>query len=213
MALPFNPIYFMLHIDQYLGSFISAYGPFTYIILFLIIFAETGLVIAPFLPGDSLLFVSGIFAVQGAISILWLFVILSIAAILGDNVNYLIGKYLGKHLFANHKIIKEKNIARTKEFFEKYGGITIVYARFIPIIRTFAPFVAGVSKMNYRKFLFFNIIGGIAWVALFLGAGFFLGNVPLVKENLTAIIFIIIFISILPLVIRYLRNTHNVKRR
>lgn len=209
MTLSLNPISFILHVDEYIGSFIVNYGSLTYGILFLIILLETGLVITPFLPGDSLLFVAGAFAAQGKISIYILFVLLTLAAIIGDTLNYSIGKYLGERLFIKKGLIKKEHIDRTNEFFKRHGGKTIIYARFVPIIRTFAPFVAGVGKMNYNNFFFFNIIGGIMWVALFLFAGFYFGEIPFVKEHLTEVIFLIIFISILPPIIEYMRSRKN----
>src|SRR3989338_9006379 len=183
MGLINNLIDFILHIDKYLGVIIQDYGILTYVILFLIIFLETGLVITPFLPGDSLIFVAGTFAAKGYFNVFLLFFILSFAAIIGDTVNYWIGK----------------------NFYEKQGNKTIVIARFIPIIRTFAPFVAGIGKMNYSKFLVYNIIGGVAWVFLFLFGGYLFGEIPFVEKNLTLVIFIIIFISILPPIIEYIR--------
>ncbi len=204
--MPFNPIDFILNIDQYIGFFIQNYGQLTYIILFLIIFIETGLVFMPFLPGDSLLFVSGTFSSQGMISITLLFIILSIAAILGDSINYTIGKYFGEKILTKIKFVKKEYLQKTKDFYKKYGGKTIIYARFIPIIRTFAPFVAGVGRMEYKKFLLYNIIGAVAWVALFLFAGYYFGTITFVKEHLTEIIYLIIIASIIPPIIEVVRN-------
>jgi len=202
----FNPIQFILHIDEYLGYFISNYGILTYFILFAIIFLETGLVIAPFLPGDSLLFISGVFAAQGFLNIALLFVIFTTAAILGDSLNYSIGKYFGERIFVNNRFFKKEYIQKTKSFYEKHGGKTIIYARFIPIIRTVAPFVAGVGKMNYSKFLFFNILGGIIWVFFFLLTGYFFGNIPIVKDNLSWMIYLIILVSLTPLFVEWIRH-------
>lgn len=197
---------FVIHIDKYLGIIIQNYGLLTYLFVFLIIFLETGLVITPFLPGDSLLFVIGTFAAQGSFSLILVLILLSIAAILGDSVNYWIGNYFGEKIFIEKKLINEKYLNRTKEFYKKHGGKTIILARFVPIIRTFAPFIAGIGKMPYQKFLIFNIIGGIAWVFLLTLAGFFFGNIPFVKENLSIVILLIIIISFIPVVIEYFKN-------
>ncbi len=193
-----------MHIDKYLSAIIKTHGPLTYLILFIIIFLETGFVITPFLPGDSLLFVAGAFAAQGSVNILLLFIILALAAILGDTVNYWIGNYFGKGM-EKSKFIKPEYINKTQNFYDKYGGKTIILARFVPIIRTFAPFVAGIGKMEYRKFISFNIIGGIIWVALFLFTGYFFGAIPIIKENLSIVIIIIIAISLIPIIIEYLK--------
>ena len=200
---------FILHFDKYLGLFVQDYGILTYLILFLIIFFETGLVITPFLPGDSLLFVAGTFAAQGTLNVLVLFFVLSIAAILGDSLNYWIGNYFGEKVFSKSRFFKKEYLEKTKSFYHKHGSKTIVLARFVPIIRTFAPFVAGVGKMQYAKFLFYNIIGGLVWVALFIFSGFFFGNVGIVKENLTIVILIIIVISVIPGIVEYLRQRRN----
>ncbi len=197
---------FIFHIDSYIGFFIQQYDLLTYAILFAIIFLETGLVITPFLPGDSLLFVTGAFAARGDLNVMLAFFLLSIAAILGDSVNYWIGNYFGKKAFSNTRLLKREYLERTENFYEKHGGKTIILARFIPIIRTFAPFVAGIAKMNYRKFLSYNIIGGIAWVGLLVFAGFLFGEIPIIKENLSLVIIIIIIISILPLIREAIRR-------
>src|SRR3989344_3379687 len=216
MNLIQRAIDFVLHVDKYLTLIIQQYGILTYAILFLIIFLETGLVITPFLPGDSLLFVAGTLAGAGALNVVFLFVLLSIAAIIGDTVNYWIGHHVGKRII-QHKWVNKEYIHRTKEFFHKHGGKTIILARFIPIIRTFAPFVAGVGAMRYPKFLAFNIVGGIALVALFVFAGYYFGGIPVVKENLTIVIMIIIVASFIPAVIEYLRHRrrhgHKTKMR
>lgn len=196
---------FIAHIDKYIGLLIDKFGVLTYIILFLVIFCETGLVITPFLPGDSLIFVAGTFASQGFFNILVLFFILVAAAIIGDTANYWIGNYFGDKI-SKRKIFKKEYLEKTNNFYEKHGGKTIIIARFIPIIRTFAPFVAGIGKMNYFRFLSFNVAGAVAWVALFVFAGYFFGNISFVRENLTIFIFLIIFLSILPPVIELLRN-------
>lgn len=198
-----NIINFILHLDTHLTTLVTDYGPWVYGFLFLIIFLETGLVITPFLPGDSLLFVAGAMAAVGDFNIWLLFAILAAAAILGDTVNYWLGKYFGEKVFS--KFIKKEHLDKTQTFFDKYGKKTIILARFVPIIRTFAPFVAGVGKMHYFTFLSFNIIGGLAWVTLFTFSGFFFGNLALVKENLGFIILGIIFISLLPILFEYLK--------
>ena len=197
---------FILNVDKYLEILIGKFGVLTYFILFLIILLETGLVVTPFLPGDSLLFVAGTFASGGAFNIWILFILLSVAAILGDSLNYAIGSYFGAKVFEKSRFFKKEYLDKTKGFYDKYGKKTIVMARFVPIIRTFAPFVAGVGKMRYSSFISYNIVGGILWVALFLFGGYFFGQVPFVEKNLTLVIFAIIFISILPPVIEYLRH-------
>lgn len=198
---------FILHLDVHLGQIITAYGSLTYALLFLIIFVETGLVVTPFLPGDSLLFAVGAFAALGSLNIFMLLVLLIAAAILGDTANYWIGHFFGEKLVANPKVpIKKEHIERTQKFFDKHGGKTIILARFVPIIRTFAPFVAGIGKMHYGKFISFNIIGGIAWVFLVTLAGFFFGNIPAVKDNFSTVIIAIVLISIAPMIIQGLAS-------
>ena len=204
-----NLLQFFLNIDNSIISIIGNYGIFAYFILFLVIFLETGIVVTPFLPGDSLLFAIGTIAASGIINVWVLFVLLSIAAILGDTVNYFLGNYFGERVFLKFRFFNQKHLDRTKTFYEKYGGKTIILARFIPVIRTFAPFVAGIGKMNYPKFLFFNIIGGILWVGLFLFSGYFLGTIPFVKENLTFVVLIIIIASLIPAVIEIIRHKMN----
>jgi membrane-associated protein len=198
----------LLHFDKYLDFVISNYGTWTYAILFLIIFCETGLVVTPFLPGDSLLFAVGTFAVLGLVEVKLLAILLSIAAIAGDNVNYWIGYFTGPKVFNKEKsrFLNKEHLERTRRFYEKYGGKTIIIARFIPIIRTFAPFVAGIGCMNYKRFTLYNIVGGIAWVLIFVLAGYFFGNIPFVKNNLEVVILAIIFVSILPGIIELLRQ-------
>ncbi len=200
-----NIINGILHLDSYIGLLIENYGLLTYIILFAIIFLETGLVITPFLPGDSLLFVVGAFAAQSSLSLVLLLTLLSAAAILGDTLNYAIGSFFGSKL-SSSRLINPLYLEKTKEFYRKYGGKTIILSRFVPIIRTFAPFVAGIGKMHYPKFLTFNIIGGCVWVFLFVLAGYFFGSIPLVKENLTIVILLIIIISIVPIAIEIARS-------
>ena len=205
---------FILHIDKHLNIIIQNYGTFTYIILFLIVFAETGLVVTPFLPGDSLLFTAGTFAAIGSLNVLWLFVALSIAAILGDSLNYSVGKFFGNKAFEKHpKIFKKEYIDKTQHFYEKYGAKTIVLARFVPIVRTFAPFVAGVGQMKYSKFLFYNVFGGILWVALFVFGGYFFGNIPVVKENFSIVILIIIILSFVPMVVEVWRHKRGERKK
>ncbi len=197
----------LLNVDKYLGEIIAAYGLLTYAILFLIIAIETGLVIMPFLPGDSLLFAAGAFASISSLNLYLLLVILSIAAILGDSINYWFGNQLGRRLFAknNSKLLNKANLERTEKFYKKHGAKTIVLARFIPIIRTFAPFVAGMGKMKYSKFLLYNITGGIVWVLAFVLGGYFFGNIPIVKENFSLAILIVIMLSLIPFLIEAIR--------
>lgn len=196
-----------LHLDKHLNEIILQYGAVTYGILFLVIFAETGFVFTPFLPGDSLLFAAGTFAAIGSFNIHLLFLVLSFAAIIGDSVNYWIGHYIGMKLFEkNNRFLKKEYLERTHKFYEKHGGKTIILARFIPIIRTFAPFVAGVGAMTYTKFIAYNIIGGIAWCAAFIYGGYFFGNLSFVKNNFSFVIMAIILISVLPIFIEYFRH-------
>lgn len=201
-----NPILFLvdfiLHIDVHLGQIISTYGFATYAILFVIIFIETGLVFTPFLPGDSLLFAAGAFAALGSLNIFVVLALLMVAAILGDTCNYWIGHFFGEKLVANPKVpINKNHIEETQKFFDKHGGKTIILARFIPIIRTFAPFVAGIGRMSYKHFISYNIIGGIVWVLVGSLTGYFFGNIPFVKENFSLIILVVILISVLPMAI------------
>ena len=203
---------FIIHIDVHLGSIISTYGIATYVILFLIIFMETGLVFTPFLPGDSLLFAAGAFAALGSLNIWLLFLLMVVAAILGDTANYWIGYFLGKKIVAHPKIpIDESHIAETQKFFHKHGGKTIILARFMPFIRTFAPFVAGVGRMKYQQFFSFNVIGGLLWVAIATFAGYFFGNIKFVKENFSLVIFGVIIISLLPILFEIINR--KIKKR
>lgn len=205
---------FIMNLDKYINILIQDFGIWTYLILFVIIFCETGLVVTPFLPGDSLLFAAGAFAARGSLDVVWLFIILSVAAVLGDTVNYWIGHFIGPKVFQkeNVRFFKKEYLDRTHQFYEKYGGETIIIARFIPIIRTFAPFVAGIGKMTYWKFISYNIIGGIGWVAIFVFGGYFFGNIPFVKQHFTIIIAAIIIISVLPGVIEFLRIRRENKK-
>jgi membrane-associated protein len=200
-----------LHLDKHLSELIVRYGALTYSFLFAVIFAETGFIITPFLPGDSLIFAAGTFAAKDAFNVNLLFLILAAAAILGDTVNYWIGHYIGPKIFEKEKIrfLKKEHLIKTHQFYEKYGGKTIILGRFIPIVRTFVPFVAGIGSMTYSKFIIYNIVGGIAWVALFLYGGFFFGNIEFVKNNFSIAILVIIFISVLPGIIEFLRNWHR----
>jgi membrane-associated protein len=192
---------FLLHLDDYLKVIIEQYGTLTYLILFAIVFAETGLVVTPFLPGDSLLFAAGAFAALGSFNIWVLIVLLSLAAIIGDTVNYGMGKWIGPRAFDGRlPLIKREHLERTQAFFAKYGGKTIILARFIPIVRTFAPFVAGVGSMAYGQFIFFNVVGGILWVTIFSLLGYFFGNLEFIKRNFELVVVVIIAISVVPAV-------------
>lgn len=203
---------FILHIDVHLGEIISNYGGFTYAVLFAIIFVETGLVVTPFLPGDSLLFAAGAFAALGSINIWIILGLLIVAAFLGDTANYWIGHFLGEKMIKSKRIpIKEEHIKKTEAFYEKHGGKTIILARFVPIVRTFAPFVAGVGKMSYGHFIAYNIIGGIAWVGSFSLLGYFFGNIPAVKHNFTLVILAIIGVSVVPMIVEAVRSKRKKK--
>ena len=207
MAFLHGVLDFFLHLDDHLTELLGRYGNGTYLLLFLIIFAETGLVVTPFLPGDSLLFASGALAARvDGLSVGLLFVILSAAAILGDTANYAIGKWFGRALLARKsRLINPQHVAKTHSFFERYGGKTIVLARFVPIVRTFAPFVAGLGSMTYGRFLLFNITGGIAWVAICLFAGFFFGRIPVVQEHFELVVLGVIFLSVIPIGVEILK--------
>lgn len=197
---------FVLHMDVHLSEIIGNYGAWTYGILFLIIFLETGFVVTPFLPGDSLLFAAGSFAALGDLNPVYLFILLSIAAVLGDTINYSIGAYIGPRAFSGEiKYLKKEHLDRTSEFYDKHGGKTIILARFIPIIRTFAPFVAGIGAMTYSHFILYNVIGGISWVAIFIFGGYYFGNLPFVRDNFPLVIFAIIFISFIPPVLEFFK--------
>jgi len=198
---------FVLHLDAHLIELVRDYGGWTYAILFLIIFCETGLVVTPILPGDSLLFAVGTIAATGALDPLAVSVLLAIAAVLGDTVNYAAGYWIGPRVFSREDswLLNKQHLERTHRFYEKYGGKTIIFARFIPIIRTFAPFVAGIGKMSYSRFITYNVVGGIVWIAAFIYAGYFFGNIPIVKDNFSLVILAIIVISVMPAVIEFWR--------
>ncbi len=208
MSIISGGIDFILHLDKYLNVFISNYGIWVYAILFFIILIETGLVVTPFLPGDSLIFAAAAFAVSGALNIGVLLILLSLAAIIGDTLNYNIGKYLGRKLLekGDSKFIKKEYIDKTNAYYDKYGGKTIVLARFIPIVRTFAPFVAGIGSMKYKQFIAYNAVGGIVWVSVVSTLGFFFGNIPFIKNNFSMIFIAIILISIIPIIITGIRG-------
>ncbi len=196
---------FILHIDVHLDEIIRSYGTWTYAILFLIVFVETGLVIMPLLPGDSLLFAAGAFAAKGSLNVVTVILLLTAAAILGDTVNYFIGRTLGRRE-KGVPFIKQEYLDRTHAFYEKHGGKTIIIARFMPIVRTFAPFVAGVGLMDYKKFLAYNVVGGIAWVVSMVMAGYLFGGIPFVEEHFSVVVLAIVGLSVLPGVIAFIRD-------
>lgn len=202
---------FILHLDVHLLALTQQYGMWVYAILFLIIYSETGLVIAPFLPGDSLLFVAGALCGMGALQLEWLVPLLVLAAFCGDNTNYWIGRLVGMRLLkrAGTRLIRREHIERTHAFYEKHGGKTVILARFLPIIRTFAPFVAGIGLMDYRKFMLFSALGSVAWISSLSVAGYLFGNIPVVKNNLTLIILGIIVISLLPAAAEFIRRLNR----
>ncbi len=200
-----------LHLDVHLSAIITQYGAWTYALMFVVIFIETGLVITPFLPGDSLLFAAGTFAALGALNVWFLFLLLAAAAVLGDTVNYWIGHYIGERAY-NIKWIKREYLERTQHFFDKYGRSTIFLARFVPIVRTFAPFVAGIGQMPYGAFISYNIFGGIAWVALFTFAGYFFGNIPFIREHFSLVVLAIVFISIVPMIVEAVKAQREGKQ-
>ncbi|MEN6497397.1 MAG: DedA family protein [Thermoguttaceae bacterium] len=199
-----------LHLDKYLDAIIRDYGTWTYLILFVVVFCETGLVITPFLPGDSLLFAAGTFAARGSFDVALLLLLLTVAAILGDTVNYWLGNYIGPRAFSGDiRFLKKEYLDRTHRFYERHGGKTIILARFVPIIRTFAPFVAGIGAMSYGRFIAYNVIGGIAWVVLFTCGGYYFGLQPVVQKNFTLVVLAIIVISVLPIVVEFLRSRYG----
>lgn len=198
---------FILNIDIYLGKIIASYGNLAYLIIFLIIFAETGLVFTPFLPGDSLLFAAGMFSALDSLNIVVVFFSLWCASFLGDNTNYWIGRYFGQKIVDNKRIsINQSNIDKTNEFFRKHGRKTVVLARFMPIVRTFAPFVAGIGQMRYGDFAVFSFFGGLLWIGLFAFAGYFFGNMPLIKDNFSGVILVIIAVSVFPAVVKAIKS-------
>lgn len=214
MNIILSIIEFILHLDKYLGQIIQDYGTWTYLLMFFVIFMETGFVVTPFLPGDSLIFAAGAFAGLGYLHLGVLFAVLGLAAIAGDTANYWIGHFIGPRAFSGSvRFLKKEYLDRTHAFYEKHGGKTIIFARFIPIIRTFAPFVAGVGAMTYPKFIAYNVIGGLAWVALFSLGGYFFGNLPVVQQNFTFVILAIILISILPAIVEYFRSRQQARKQ
>ncbi len=203
-----------LHLDKELSAIIQQFGAGTYIILFLIIFCETGLVVTPFLPGDSLLFAAGVFASLGSLNVMVLILLLCVAAVLGDTVNYWVGHFIGPKIFRGEDVrfLNKKHLERTHQFFERYGAETIIIARFVPIVRTFAPFVAGVGSMSYAKFLTYNVLGGVLWVNLLTLGGYFFANAPVVRDHFSFVIVAIIIISLIPGVVEFLRQHREAKR-
>lgn len=208
MSFLYTAIDFILHLDKYLNIIIDKFGPWTYVILFSIVFIETGVVIMPFLPGDSLIFAAGTFSAIGNLNIITIFLSLWAAAVIGDNLNYRIGKFIGSKIYEkdNLRFIKKEHLDKTNKFYEKHGGFAVIIARFMPIIRTFSPFVAGIGEMKYSKFLFFDILGGALWVGIFSFAGFLFGNLPFVKKNFSLIAIGIVLISITPAVIAFIKE-------
>jgi len=207
---------FFLHLDKHLDVLISSYGNWSYFILFLIVFCETGLVITPFLPGDSLLFAAGALCAQGSLSVITLGLLLLVAAIAGDALNYQVGRIVGPRVFEHRSpwirmFFRKEYLEKTQQFYEKYGGKTIIIARFVPIVRTFAPFLAGVGKMNYLKFALYNVSGAVLWIVLLLGAGYLFGGVPVVKRNFGTVILLIIIVSILPAIIEIIRSKRSAR--
>ncbi|MCG3210196.1 MAG: Protein DedA [Anaerolineae bacterium] len=199
-----------LHLDEHLRNVTAMYGTWTYLLLFVVIFCETGLVVTPFLPGDSLLFAAGALAALGGLSLWWLVILLIVAAVLGDTVNYWIGHYIGPRAFSgNIRFLRKDYLDRTQAFYEKHGGKTIILARFVPIVRTFAPFVAGIGTMDYSRFIVFNVVGAVVWVLLFTLVGFFFGNLPFVEKNFSLVILVIIAISVAPIVFEYVRDRYS----
>ncbi len=203
-----------LHLDKYLSTIIQNYGALTYLILFVVVFCETGLVVTPFLPGDSLLFAAGVFASMGQLNVAGIIVMLCVAAVLGDTVNYGVGHFLGPRIFRgeNVRFLNKKHLERTHEFFERYGSETIIIARFVPIVRTFAPFVAGMGSMSYFKFLTYNVFGGVLWVNLLTLGGYMFANVPVVKNHFSYVVIAIIIISLLPGVYEFMRQHKLAKK-
>lgn len=206
MEIILSLVNFILHIDKHLGDLIKNYGTFSYLFLFIIIFAETGFVFTPFLPGDSLLFAAGAFAAIGSFNIVILLTVVWLAAFSGDTVNYWIGHFFGQKLIDNPKIpINQEHVDKTQKFYHKYGGKTIFLARFVPIVRTFAPFVAGIGRMEYKKFISFNASGGLVWGFGFTLLGYFFGNIPKVKENFSIVVLVIILLSVVPIIAEFIK--------
>lgn len=203
-----NLVDFILHIDHHLAQLIAQYGTATYLILFTIIFMETGFVVTPFLPGDSLLFAAGAFAAKGSFDVILLWLLLWTAAVMGDNVNYWVGRFLGPKVFhyEDSRFFKKAHLEKTHAYFEKYGGKTLIIARFMPFVRTFAPFVAGVGRMTYPKFLAFSVAGGFLWMSIFIFGGYYFGNLPYVQKNFKLVILAVIAISLMPMVIEWWRH-------
>jgi membrane-associated protein len=208
-------LYSLLALDQTLSQLAAQYGPWLYALLFLIIFAETGLVIFPFLPGDSILFISGTVVAVAGLDIHVLVVVLIVAAILGDSVNYAIGHFIGPKVFhePESRWFKRKYLLQTQAFYDKYGGVTIIIGRFVPIIRTFAPFLAGVAGMSYRRFLCYNVVGAVAWIASLVYAGYLFGNIPWVKQNLTYIVIGIVVVSLIPAITTFIKERRTAKAK
>lgn len=214
MDIIFAAADFFIHLDKYLSSIITSYGILTYGLIFIIIFLETGLVLTPFLPGDSLLFAAGSFAAIDSLNIFWLTGLLTLAAILGDTSNYWIGYFLGNKLIESpNRLIKQKYLIKSQEFYGRHGKKTIILARFLPIVRTFAPFLAGIGKMRYREFIFYNIIGGIIWVLIFVLGGFFFGQIPAIKNNFSLMIIAIIIISFAPIFLELIKQKTRAESR
>jgi membrane-associated protein len=210
----FNIVDFFIHLDKYLDLAIRQYGILTYAILFFVIFAETGFVFTPFLPGDSLLFAAGTLSVISVLNVHYLFFLLALAAIAGNTSNYLVGHLIGEKIFHKYpRFLKREYLDRTHEFYEKHGGSTVIITRFVPIIRTFAPFVAGVGSMTFTRFSVYNIAGGVLWVATFLYGGYFFGNIPFVKNNFSIVTIAIILISVLPMVIEFIKQRKGTAKR
>lgn len=203
-----------LHLDKNLAYITQTYGALTYALLFFIIFLETGFVITPFLPGDSLLFIAGTISATGSLNIFSLYLILLAAAIVGDNTNYWVGRIIGPRVFVkeNSRFFKKEYLEKTRRFYDKYGVKAIILARFMPIVRTFSPFVAGIGKMHYPRFLFFDILGGFLWISIFTWGGYWFGNLPIVRKNFHYAVLLIIFLSVLPAAVEYLRHRHEMKK-
>ncbi len=201
-----NVVDFVLHLDQHLAHLTAEYGALTYALLFIIVFCETGLVVTPFLPGDSLLFAAGAVSALGSLHVVGVWGALLAAAVLGDNTNYWIGRTVGTRLASNNRLVKPSHLERTHRFFEKYGRSAIILARFVPIVRTFTPFVAGLGRMTYRVYLPYDVVGGLLWVSLFVFGGYFFGNVPWVKDHFHIVILAIIVLSLVPIVVELIRH-------